>query len=58
MTSIADRYRALVSERRFESDPAQAKLVGKLDALAVKLKGYKAEAKAERPLKAVRREAR
>ena len=45
MTSIADRYRALVSERRFESDPAQAELVGKLDALADKLKGYKAEAK-------------
>ena len=34
MTSIAERYRALVSDRRFESDPAQAKLVGKLDALA------------------------
>ena len=45
MTSIAERYRALVSDRRFESDPAQAKLVGKLDALAIKLKGYKAEEK-------------
>jgi cell division protein ZapE len=45
VTSIADRYHALVSERRFESDPAQAKLVGKLDALASKLKEYKAEAK-------------
>src|ERR1700735_2961197 len=45
MTSIAERYRALVSDRRFESDPAQAKLVGKLDALARKLKGYKAEGK-------------
>ena len=42
MTCIADRYRALVSERGFESDPAQAELVGKLDALADKLKGYKA----------------
>ena len=45
MTSIADRYRALVSERRFETDPAQTKLVGKLDALAVELRGYKAEGK-------------
>jgi cell division protein ZapE len=45
VTSIADRYRALISERKFESDAAQAKLVGKLDALADKLKGYKAEGK-------------
>jgi cell division protein ZapE len=45
MTSIADRYRALVSERRFESDPAQAALIGKLDALADKLEGYKPEGK-------------
>ncbi len=45
MSRITDRYRALVSERGFESDPAQAELVRKLDALASKLKGYKAEAK-------------
>src|SRR5258708_4755538 len=45
MTSIADRYRALVSERRFESDPAQAELVSKLDALADKLKAYRPEGK-------------
>ena len=45
MTPVADRYRALVAERGFESDPAQAELVGKLDALAVKLKGYKTEGK-------------
>jgi cell division protein ZapE len=45
VTSIADRYRALVSERGFESDPAQAELVRKLDALANKLKGYRPEAK-------------
>ena len=45
MTSIADRYRALVSERGFESDPAQTELVRKLDALAIKLKGYRPEAK-------------
>jgi cell division protein ZapE len=45
MTPIAERYRALVAERGFESDPAQANLVRKLDALAKNLKGYKAEAK-------------
>jgi cell division protein ZapE len=45
VTSIAERYRALVSERRFESDPAQAKLVAKLDALADKLRDYKSEAR-------------
>ena len=45
MTNIAERYCALVSERAFESDPAQAELIDKLDALAVKLKGYKAEGK-------------
>ena len=45
MSSIAERYRALVAKRGFESDPAQADLVRKLDALANKLKGYKAEGK-------------
>jgi cell division protein ZapE len=45
MTPIAERYRTLVAKRGFESDPAQADLVRKLDALAAKLKGYKAEAK-------------
>jgi cell division protein ZapE len=45
MTPIVERYRALVSERRFESDPAQAALVGKLDALAGKLRDYRPEAK-------------
>jgi cell division protein ZapE len=43
MTSISERYRALVLDRRFEYDPAQAELARKLDALAAKLKGYKAE---------------
>src|ERR1700690_2993741 len=43
MTSMADRYRALISERGFESDPAQAEVVRSLDALADKLKGYKTE---------------
>src|SRR5271170_2649693 len=45
MSRVAERYRALVSERRFESDPAQVELVGKLDALANKLKRYKVEGK-------------
>ncbi|HSV01470.1 MAG TPA: cell division protein ZapE [Roseiarcus sp.] len=45
MTSIAERYRALIAERGFESDPAQANLVRKLDALADALEGYKAEGK-------------
>ena len=45
MSRIVDRYRALISGRQFESDATQAELVGTLDALAVKLKGYKAEAK-------------
>jgi cell division protein ZapE len=45
VTSMADRYRALISERGFESDPAQAEVVRSLDALADKLKGYKTEGK-------------
>jgi cell division protein ZapE len=45
MTLVVDRYRALISERGFESDPAQAEVVRSLDALADKLKGYKAEGK-------------
>ncbi len=45
MISIAERYRALVSERRFEFDAAQAELAGKLDALADTLKDYKLEAR-------------
>ena len=34
MTSVADGYRALVSDRGFEFDPAQAKLADRLDALS------------------------
>src|ERR1700689_974302 len=45
MSPIAERYRALVSDRSFEFDPAQAELAHKLDALAAKLKGYKTEGK-------------
>jgi cell division protein ZapE len=45
MTLIADRYRALVSERGFESDPAQAELARKLETLATKLMGYRAQAR-------------
>ena len=39
--SIAERYAALVAERRIEPDPAQAELVARLDALAAQLAGYK-----------------
>jgi cell division protein ZapE len=45
MNRIAERYRALVSDRGFAFDPAQAELARKLDALAAELKGYKAEGK-------------
>lgn len=45
MSSIVARYRALVSGRGFEYDPAQAEVARRLDALAVKLNGYKAEGK-------------
>src|SRR5271154_3857714 len=45
MTSIAERYRALVHDRRFQYDPAQAEFVLKLDALSLKLKDYLAEPK-------------
>jgi cell division protein ZapE len=43
MSSIAERYRALVSQRGFEFDPAQAELAHRLDALSATLKGYRAE---------------
>ena len=43
MTPIAERYRALVHDRQFQYDPAQAALARKLDALSVKLEGYRAE---------------
>ena len=42
---IAERYRALVFDRRFEYDPAQADLARKLDALSLKLRDYRAEPK-------------
>jgi cell division protein ZapE len=45
MSRITERYRALVSDRGFEFDPAQAELAHRLDALAAKLKGHKAEGK-------------
>ena len=45
MTSIVERYRALVSDRGFAFDPTQAELARKLDTLTVKLKGHTAEAK-------------
>jgi cell division protein ZapE len=45
MIGIAERLEALVRNRHFEQDPAQAELARKLDGLALKLKGYKAEGK-------------
>jgi cell division protein ZapE len=45
MTRIAEGYRALVSDRGFQFDPAQAELAWKLDALSVELKDYRTEAK-------------
>ncbi len=45
MTSIPERYRALIHDQSFEFDPAQASLADKLDALRLRLQGYRAEAK-------------
>ncbi len=45
MTSIAEQYRALVLDHRFEFDPAQAAVADRLDALSSKLRGYRAEAR-------------
>jgi cell division protein ZapE len=45
MSQIAERYLALVHDRRFQHDPAQAELARKLDALSSKLKHYRAEPK-------------
>jgi len=45
MTSIAERYHALVNDRALKFDPAQARLAGRLDALASRLTGYSAKAK-------------
>src|SRR5271168_299656 len=45
MTLIAERYLALVQDRRFQFDPAQAELARELDGLAARLKDYRAEPK-------------
>jgi cell division protein ZapE len=45
VTSIPERYRALVHDHRFEFDPAQASLADTLEALRLRLKGYRAEDK-------------
>ena len=45
MTSIAEQYRTLVLDHRFEFDPAQAAVADRLDALGSKLRGYRAEAR-------------
>ena len=44
-TSVAERYRALVTEHRYAFDPAQSLLAETLDALRLELKGYHAEAR-------------
>jgi cell division protein ZapE len=43
--AVSERYRALVFDRRFEYDPAQADLARKLDSLSLKLRDYRAEPK-------------
>lgn len=45
MIPIAVRYRALTDGRRLDFDPAQARLAKALDALAIRLKGYRADVK-------------
>ena len=45
MTAIAEQYRALVLDHRFEFDPAQAAVVDRLDALCSKLQGHRPEAR-------------
>ena len=45
MSRIAQGYRALVSDRGFEFDPAQAELAWKLDALSAGLENYRPEPK-------------
>jgi cell division protein ZapE len=45
MTRVVERYRALVSDHRFEYDPAQGALADRLDALCLKLNDYRAETK-------------
>jgi cell division protein ZapE len=43
---LSDRYQTLIRSGRFERDPAQEKLLGKLDALATRLDGYRPAKKA------------
>jgi cell division protein ZapE len=45
LTSISERYRALIDEGPVEFDPAQASLIERLDTLCDRLTGYRAEAK-------------
>jgi cell division protein ZapE len=45
MTSLPERYRALIHDHRFEYDPAQASLADRLEALRLRLRGYRADAK-------------
>ena len=45
MTSVAEQYRTLVLDHRFEFDPAQSAVADRLDALCAKLRDYRVEAK-------------
>ena len=45
-STIAEKYRALVLDRRFEFDPAQAALANRLDALCSTLNSYRADPRA------------
>jgi cell division protein ZapE len=45
MTTIAERYHALVLDHRFQHDPAQAALADRLDALSAKLASYRPDAR-------------
>jgi cell division protein ZapE len=45
MTAVSKRYRALIEEVQIKSDPAQAALVEKLDALCGRLTGCRVEAR-------------
>ncbi len=58
MTALAERYRALLDERRLSHDPAQAALIEKLDALVRHAQRLPARDEAERFLAALGREAR
>ncbi|MEA2838739.1 MAG: cell division protein ZapE [Methylobacteriaceae bacterium] len=46
MPRLTDRYQTLIQSGRFERDPAQERVIEKLDALAARLEGYRPAKKA------------